>query len=29
LRGFGIPAVYIGVFLAAAWASFSTKDITA
>lgn len=28
LRGFGVQAVYIGVFLGAAWASFSTKDIT-
>jgi ABC-2 type transport system permease protein len=28
-RGFGIQAVYVLVFLAAAWANFSTKDITA
>ena len=28
-RGFGIQAVYVVVFLAAAWANFSTKDITA
>ena len=28
-RGFGIQAVYVIVFLAAAWANFSTKDITA
>jgi ABC-2 type transport system permease protein len=28
-RGFAIQAVYVAVFLAAAWASFSTKDITA
>jgi ABC-2 type transport system permease protein len=28
-RGFAIQAVYVVVFLAAAWASFSTKDITA
>ncbi len=28
-RGFGIQAVYVMVFLAAAWANFSTKDITA
>ena len=28
-RGFGIQAVYVAVFLAAAWANFSTKDITA
>jgi ABC-2 type transport system permease protein len=28
-RGFGIQAVYAVVFLAAAWANFSTKDITA
>jgi ABC-type transport system involved in cytochrome c biogenesis ATPase subunit len=27
--GFGIQAVYVVVFLAAAWANFSTKDITA
>ena len=27
-RGFGIQAVYVVVFLAAAWANFSTKDIT-
>jgi ABC-2 type transport system permease protein len=26
-RGFGIQAVYVVVFLAAAWANFSTKDI--
>ena len=28
-RGFGIQAVYVVVFLAVAWANFSTKDITA
>jgi ABC-2 type transport system permease protein len=28
-RGFGIQVVYVAVFLAAAWANFSTKDITA
>jgi ABC-2 type transport system permease protein len=28
-RGFGIQAIYVVVFLAAAWANFSTKDITA
>jgi ABC-2 type transport system permease protein len=28
-RGFGIQAVYVVVFLAFAWANFSTKDITA
>jgi ABC-2 type transport system permease protein len=28
-RGFGIQVVYVLVFLAAAWANFSTKDITA
>jgi len=28
-RGFGIQAVYVVVFLAAAWANFSTRDITA
>ncbi|HYZ57342.1 MAG TPA: ABC transporter permease [Streptosporangiaceae bacterium] len=28
-RGFAIQAVYAAVFLAAAWANFSTKDITA
>jgi ABC-2 type transport system permease protein len=28
-RGFGIQAIYVLVFLAAAWANFSTKDITA
>ncbi|MBV9206096.1 MAG: ABC transporter permease [Actinobacteria bacterium] len=28
-RGLGIQAVYVVVFLAAAWANFSTKDITA
>jgi ABC-2 type transport system permease protein len=28
-RGFAIQAVYVVVFLAAAWANFSTKDITA
>jgi ABC-2 type transport system permease protein len=28
-RGFGIQAVYVVVFFAAAWANFSTKDITA
>ena len=27
-RGFGIQAVYVAVFLAAAWANFSTKDVT-
>ena len=27
-RGFGIQAVYVVVLLAAAWANFSTKDIT-
>ena len=27
-RGFGIQVVYVLVFLAAAWANFSTKDIT-
>jgi len=28
-RGFAIQAIYVVVFLAAAWANFSTKDITA
>lgn len=28
-RGFGLQAVYVLVFLAAAWANFSTKDVTA
>jgi ABC-2 type transport system permease protein len=28
-RGFAIQVVYVAVFLAAAWANFSTKDITA
>ena len=28
-RGSGIQAVYVVVFLAAAWANFSTKDVTA
>jgi ABC-2 type transport system permease protein len=28
-RGFGIQVVYVVVFLAAAWANFATKDITA
>jgi ABC-2 type transport system permease protein len=28
-RGFGIQAVYVLVFLAAAWANFATKDVTA
>jgi ABC-2 type transport system permease protein len=28
-RGFGIQAIYVLVFLAAAWANFSTKDVTA
>jgi len=28
-RGLGIQAVYVVVFLAASWANFSTKDITA
>jgi ABC-2 type transport system permease protein len=28
-RGFGIQVVYVVVFLAAAWANFSTKEITA
>ena len=28
-RGFAIQAVYVAVFLAAAWANFATKDITA
>lgn len=27
-RGFGIQAVYVVVFLAAAWANFATKDVT-
>jgi ABC-2 type transport system permease protein len=27
-RGFGIQAVYVAIFLAAAWANFSTKDVT-
>ena len=27
-RGFSIQAVYVAVFLAAAWANFSTKDVT-
>jgi ABC-2 type transport system permease protein len=27
-RGFGIQAVYVAVFLAAAWANFATRDIT-
>jgi len=28
LRGVGLQAVYVAVFLGAAWANFSTKDIT-
>jgi ABC-2 type transport system permease protein len=28
-RGFGIQAIYVAVFLAAAWANFATKDVTA
>jgi ABC-2 type transport system permease protein len=28
-RGFGLQLVYVVIFLAAAWANFSTKDITA
>jgi ABC-2 type transport system permease protein len=28
-RGFGIQIVYVAVFLAMAWANFSTKDVTA
>lgn len=28
LRGTGLQLVYVGIFLAAAWANFSTKDIT-
>jgi ABC-2 type transport system permease protein len=28
-RGFAIQAVYVAVFLAASWANFATKDITA
>ncbi len=28
-RGFGIQAVYVVVFLGAAWANFTTKDVTA
>ena len=27
-RGFGIQAVYVAVFLAAAWANFATRDVT-
>jgi ABC-2 type transport system permease protein len=27
-RGFAVQAIYVGVFLAAAWAHFATKDIT-
>ena len=27
-RGLGIQAVYVGVFLAAAWANFATRDVT-
>src|SRR4051794_27597618 len=27
-RGFGLQAVYIVIFLGAAWASFAAKDIT-
>ena len=27
-RGFGIQAVYVALFLAAAWANFATKDVT-
>jgi ABC-2 type transport system permease protein len=27
-RGFAVQAVYLAVFLAAAWANFSTKDVT-
>ena len=27
-RGFAIQAVYVVVFLAAAWANFATRDIT-
>jgi ABC-2 type transport system permease protein len=28
-RGLAVQAVYVGVFLAAAWANFITRDITA
>jgi ABC-2 type transport system permease protein len=28
VRGVGLQAVYVAVFLAAAWANFTTKDIT-
>jgi ABC-2 type transport system permease protein len=28
-RGFGIQAVYVVIFLGAAWANFATKDVTA
>jgi len=28
VRGIGLQAVYVGVFLGAAWANFTTKDIT-
>jgi ABC-2 type transport system permease protein len=28
-RGFGIQAIYVVVFLGAAWANFATKDVTA
>jgi ABC-2 type transport system permease protein len=28
-RGFGIQVIYVAIFLAAAWANFSTKDVTA
>jgi ABC-2 type transport system permease protein len=27
-RGIGLQAVYVGVFLSAAWANFASKDIT-
>lgn len=28
VRGIGLQAVYVGVFLGAAWANFTTKDVT-
>jgi ABC-2 type transport system permease protein len=28
LRGLGLQAVYVGVLLTAAWANFTTKDVT-
>jgi ABC-2 type transport system permease protein len=28
VRGVGLQAIYVAVFLAAAWANFTTKDVT-